>query len=102
MILPQATIVDGRLRIACVYEAELLDNPTPHRPSHRGAWILESDPDSKRLEATYFNDRGTRGTFIFDDHMPDAVAATFLEARALCESSLGSSWLPPGDTINET
>jgi hypothetical protein len=94
MILPQVTIVDGRHRLACLYEAELVDNPTPDTPSHRGAWVLESDEAVSRLAASYFNDRGAYGTFVFDGHVPRCTAETFLDARSVCAAELGTPWQP--------
>jgi hypothetical protein len=96
MILPQVTIVNGRLRLACMYEAELYGNPTPDRPSHRGAWVLEGHCDEDaappQLIASYFNDRSARGEFVFTDHVLGVVAGTFGEARKTCRKHLGSDW----------
>jgi hypothetical protein len=95
MIFPRVTKVAGRYRLACMYEADLSGNPTPDWPSHRGAWILESDEAVDRLDAVYFNDRSARGSFVFDNRV-ESVADTYFEAQTLCASELGP-WEPAAE-----
>lgn len=88
MLFPQLTHIAGRYRLACMYEADLMGNPTPDWPSHRGAWILESDDEVTQLNAVYFNDRSARGRFVFDSRV-DQVSGSFFEAQHLIAAEHG-------------